>query len=689
MKIFNIFKRKKIEKIQELEKELDNVKNILENTSALNDSLMAFTSSGGVEWWNLSQNYYDRHYTIYRGIDLLANLGSSLPVQIFRGDKLLEPDIPLQPKSFNIYQPNPNMSLNEVIYTALVYFFYRGEFMIEIAENPFLHLIPVNPQYMTRTNNKLAWKYQHNTDKRIIPNERLIYVKLLNPDNDDRGLGPIDVIKQDLKNEESAIDYNTNYFKNHGQIAGFFYDKEGKARVKDMQDIVTQFDAVHKGAKRAYKTLGLPGGIRYEDFKQTMAEMQFLESRKDARDRFLAVLGIHKSLFGVTDQVNRSVSEEATRMLWKHNMKPKMIRIQEKFNQTLFRNYFPLYKWNYDFSKIDELKDSVENIKVFVDIYRTLGYTTNEINNKLELGMEEIKDPIGDMRFVPNNMIPIDSILEYEEQPKSKQSMLNVEDKEKVLLDYIPNKKLESSNTAKKYKFVNEQKKLLRKSSRNITRGVSKFFSKELKQILKIVLTEKFDDNVYDINVILAKIMNQLNENKTELQSIMEPIYKESSLEADRLTMNVLDIDGEPVVAEEIVASLTNQITRISDHTYVLIRKQIKDAIAAGDTLEDMSKRLTNIYKFNSARSRVIARTESANIINRTTDVRYRKEGVKKKYWLSAGGSNSRKTHSHNASLGVVPYDYVYPNSQKFPNDGNGGAGENINCRCSFIGVVD
>jgi HK97 family phage portal protein len=665
---------------KELEEKVAALETIIANDS-INKSLMGIDGSGNVQWYDTGEsNSYESHYTIYRGIDMLASLGAGLPVNLYKGDQILDPEYKL-PFGFDIQKPHPNMSLNQVLYTALVYFFYRGEFMIEISEDPFFHIVPINPRYMERVRNSNDWKYSLNRRSRIIPEENLIYVQLINPDNESRGLSPVDVVKADLTNESSAINYNTKFFENFGQIGGFFYDSEGKARKDDMKTVVDQFDYLQKGAGKAYKTLGLPGGIRYEDFSQTMRELQYLESRKDIRDRILAVLGIHKALFGVTDQVNRSVSEEATRMLWIHNLKPKMIMIQDKINQVLFRRYFPGFRFRYNFSEIAELREAAESIMKQVTLYQSLGYTTNEINQRFDLGMEEMDDERGNMRFVPSNLIPAGELF-VDNSPIEDTKSIDISILDDVLA--IEDKGFRVDKAA----HIRKHNRLFRASTKRMTGKLGKFFSNELGQVTKTILSYDNKKSNIDINTLLSEIQNLITNNKQLLQETMNPLYKEASLEADKLAIESIGVVAEPVVNELVVASMTNKITMISNHTYRLIRTQIKNGIEAGDSIDMLAKRVQNVYKMNSSRARTIARTESGGVIHKTTDERYKDAGVTKKQWLNTNDGNSRSSHSSNASIGVVDYNYTYPNGQQFPNDGNGSAGDNINCRCTYIGVL-
>ena len=690
MDIFKFFKNKKYDV---LKKELFDLKKEMTATYDLNQSLLGF-SDGNVYHYDINnQNMYADHYTIYRGIDMLATLGAGLPVDIYRGDKLTPKDSTL-PGGFDIYQPNPFMSLNELHYIALIYFFYRGEYMVEIKEDPFLHLLPINPQHMTRTIDGINWKYDNGKERRMIPYERLIYIRKINPDGS-RGLSPVEVLRADLDNEKSALGYSTSFFKNNGQVGGFFYDSEGKARSQDMEPIVKQFDALHKGTQKAYKTLGLPNGIRYEDFKQTMREMEFLNSIKDIRDKFLASLGIHKALFGVTDQVNRSVSEEATRMLWVYNLKPNMLRIQETWQRTFFKRLFPLYTYKFDFSEVAELRQSIEAIDTQAKLLKFLGYTSNEINEALKLGMEENDDAALNVRTLPNSLIPFSEFMNNDDQKANYDPVRSIrmsDDKvNDLLLEYFPDKeveKLKAANSYKNQKYVRKISRVKRKSETKLAGKLGKFFSNELGEIIEIVLETQTAADNFNINITLSKVMNKINENKTKLTVIATPIFEETSLEADALARSIIGDAGKATIPAEIIESMTNRITNVSNYSYKLIRNQIRAGVEAGDSIEAIAKRVGGVYRFQSARSRMIARTETLMLVERTTDKRYVEAGVEKKKWLDTADSKVRSSHSANASQGPIPYGQAFSNGQMHPGAG-GIASEVIGCRCTFVAVVN
>lgn len=643
---------------------------------SLNDDLAGIVGNNFITLSSNKVSGYDSHYCIYRGIDMLAESIAQLPLQIYRGDTLMNPDFTLQ-QGFNLNRPHPQVSLNELIYQCCVYFWYRGEFMTYIdLEHPF-SLEPVNPRLMVKQKNG-TWKWNN---KMIIPEEQLIYVPLFNPDGD-RGLSPVDVVKAELINDTKAGEYNTKFFENFAQIGGTLTDPKGQATTDQMRDAVRQFNQKHASSGSAYKTAGLTGGITFNETAQTMREMEFLESRREVRDKILAVLGIHKALFGVTDQVNRSVSEEATRQLWLQVLKPKAIRIQEKLNQQLFNRYFPGYKCKFDFNSIDALKEGAEAKLTQAKVYRELGYTMNEINEHFDLGMEDVTEPVGDMRFIPTSFIPVDDL--YIETSIPTKSSSDTLDK---VVDIVLKEEKSTNKSKATRTYIRRYNKLQRTVEKKVSGKIGKYFAKQLGKVISIIKTNPTTDT----NTLLSTIHNLINEEKTVLSDTMRPVYRDGSQEAVGFALTAIKADKVVTrddYVDEVVEAMVNKISNINNYTYKLIRSQVKESTLEGESLNQLSKRITSIYKFNSSRVRTIARTESGMLISRTTDKVYKENNVKNKRWGGNLDEATRDTHATNQGMGEVDYNYVYPNTQVFPLDGNGGAANNVSCRCCLIPVV-
>jgi HK97 family phage portal protein len=687
MGILDLFKRQNNEK--ELNDKITQLEATIKSIGVTNASLAGIVNGNFIELeTNRLANPFASNYIIYRGIILLAQNIAQLPMRIYKGDTPMDTDFSFP--NFDLNNPNAEMSLYELMYACCVYYFYRGEFMAYInLDDARITVEPINPKHMERvslTRNQIEpqdWRW-NNT--KIIPYEQLLYAKFLNPDGD-RGLGPVDVIKQELINDDRAREYNTKFFENFGKIGGMLTDEQGNANTDDMRKLVNEFNTAHAGSASAHKVLGLPGGIKYSELSQTMAEMEFLESRRDIRDKVLGILGIHKAVFGVTDQVDRAVADTAMRQLWIHTLKPNAIRIQEKFNQQLFKKYFPGYRCYFDFSGVTELQENRTEVLTQAKLFKELGYTMNEINEYFDLGMDEVTEPIGNMRFVPNTYIPIDDLmLEPDSNSKS------IDNKIDKIAELIDSAIIKEDNTTTITKatanFLNNYSKVRRSIDKKMAGKFGKYFANQLGKVLSVVKENKSIIKSDEL-ILLAAIRNLLNTEKQVLKDMITPVYNEGALTSSQLAINAINANLKPRIDENVVGNMVNKISDINDYTYRLISKQVVESVAAGESTNDLAKRIQSVYKFNTSRARIISRTESAALVSRSTDAEYKANGVSKKRWLSSRDKETRETHLTNDNIGIVDYNYTYPNNQVFPSDGNGGASNNISCRCTLVPIIE
>jgi len=659
-------------KIQELETAV--------SKTALNTSLAGIIGSNWIELeTSRYENAYNNNYIIYRGVNLLSQSIAQLPIEIYKGGDPLDSEFSFP--NFDLQNPNAEMSFSELIYAASIYFFYRGEFMLYInLEPPRMSLEPVNPKLMTRTTDG-NWRFNNKVN---IPKEQLIYVKFLNPDGD-RGLGPVDVIKDELVTDAKSAEYQKKFFENFGKVGGTLKDTLGLATLDDMKTLVNQFNQSHGGSSNTYKTLGLPKGIEYSELAQTMREMEFLAGRKDIRDKVLAILGIHKAVFGISDDITYQTQKDAMRMLWQMTLKPQAIRIQEKINQQLMNPYFPGYQIYFDFNDVKELQESTTEKLEQAKGYRDLGYTLNEINDYFDLGMDDITEPIGTMRFVPSNLVPIEDLIVLPEDTKSNNNSNDNSDLDTKIVKIVEILDTQDNKSAKLDLYARSFKKTQRQIEKKMVGKLGKFFSIELGKVLSIIKEQKAI-NKMDINVLLAMLDNLLEADKEMLAQMMLPLYNEGSLGASGLAINSLALSVPARVDDAVVAAMVNKIKGISNHTYNLIRNQIKEGVSAGESVAEMSNRVIDVYKFNSARARIIAQTESANVMNRTTDSEYKKAQVSKKVWIATNDNATRDSH-RKVNNEEVEYNKPFSNGLMFPGDPNGPGAEVINCRCAFAAI--
>ena len=676
--MFNFFKRGKNleDKIASLELEY---KTLSEENQRISDA-MASLANSDTDLYTYSpdkKKNYSSHVAIQATIDMKANILAELPIKVVLGDKELPEDSSLAVKgssfAFNFNNPNPTMSKFELFKYSMSYYLYMGEFFWFVdtsAGGIIINLL--NPKNLQLRNGLFTYK------NKPIDNENLIWIKQFNPDkhdagDDQRGTGLIDAIVKELDNDLEAQNYINSCWKNSifngGQIV---VDPDSRMRTEELDVVVKKFNQTKKGTSNAGAVIGMPKGMRHEIVAQHIIDNQVLPLREETTHRILIQQGVPKALFGFLDGVNRAVNEEAKRQLIEYSIKPDAAMIASKLNQQFLSKYFKnRYKMSFDFSGIPELQENKESLLNQAKLYQSLGYTQTEINTKLNLGMPKVEDPLADTRFIPNSLIPFDNV-DFSEEPEPEP-----EPKPEPAPEETPTKSVRLTKAAVGSKY----NALHNKIALSIKGKVSKEFGVQLKKIKKLL----YKKSSLDYKKFLAAVEKYLKEHDW---NVLEPVYTSSSEKADKYALDLLGIKESPVARPKVVGNLINKIKGLDDVSYYLIKRQVTEAVEAGETISEIGERIDRVFKFNASRRTKIARTESAAIINQSANERYVEAEVKQKEWLNAGDKEVRDTHVANAAKGVVKYDHVYSNGQQFPNDGAGGPENNVNCRCTIVPVI-
>jgi len=124
-----------------------------------------------------------------------------------------------------------------------------------------------------------------------------------------------------------------------------------------------------------------------------------------------------------------------------------------------------------------------------------MGYTTNEVNSKLSLGMDEIQDGRGDVRFWPSGLIPADQL----DNPD---------------IFRIASKKDITESIEKVLENTPDQRETIKNTRRQL--------SKQLNKVIKVV--RKY--GVLDTNVLLTNISEVIEKDKDTLGGMCVAVYK-------------------------------------------------------------------------------------------------------------------------------------------------------------------
>jgi uncharacterized protein with gpF-like domain len=131
------------------------------------------------------------------------------------------------------------------------------------------------------------------------------------------------------------------------------------------------------------------------------------------------------------------------------------------------------------------------------------------------------------------------------------------------------------------------------------------------------------------------------------------------------------------------------KVTQIQGTTLDRLRAQLSEGMESGESIEQISKRISGIYDDGiSTRSTIIARTEVISASNASSYMGAKSTGLTlNKQWLSSRDVRVRETHNDadGQEVGMDEPFEVGGYELMFPGDTSLGAAgsETVNCRCT------
>ncbi len=141
-----------------------------------------------------------------------------------------------------------------------------------------------------------------------IRKEDVLSIRMPNPKNPYRGMGPVQTILSDVESGSYSSEWNANFFRNGARPGGIVKLSRVMGDA-EFDQLVERFNQNHRGPANANRTAFLEDGDWVDVKPMSMTDMQFVESANLRRDTILLAFGMSKFAVGVVDDVNRATAE--------------------------------------------------------------------------------------------------------------------------------------------------------------------------------------------------------------------------------------------------------------------------------------------------------------------------------------------------------------------------------------------
>lgn len=687
---------------------LDSLKNFLRGnkTEKRSPEQPIFSSPSGfgrvLPVWNHTTaiEAYQTNPWVYACVRLIASETARAHLRLYQMKNGKPEEVVDHPAMRLIANPNEYASGYEFLEGLQTWLELAGESPIYVNLGPNrsfepLELFQLDPRFLTieADRNKFIKGFIYRplgTGELQLSVEDVILFKDFNPGSEYRGHPPIRSARYSIDSDTYAEKWNSKFFANDA-LPRAVVTTQQQLDDKVYKRVRETWDALFKGTDNAHKTSILEGGLDVKMLQQTAKDMDFVNMGDKNRDRILAAFRVPKPLLGLGEDVNRATAETLAFTFARFTIAPKLRHIEAKLNNELL----PLFGQQPEkmFFKFDDPAQASQEQRLarYQTLFSTGSISPNEIRS--EEGLPEVDG--GDDPLVSAGLIPLSGVSE----------VLSGDNTETAPTDVAPadaTQKAAATPELRAIKVQAEARELLRGARTVKIIRRERLYAARSRSLFKIQLNackkalsdyySRQPEGVVSRAPGADDIFNE-RENVAITVKLFEPLNQRtiSTGGEDALDLIESDSDFNYEAARLAAKNMTLNFSKeINATTKKKLREALDEGIANGEGVYDLTARVEDVFKTSStARSTMIARTETTKAYNIGGKAGMRQAGVSKKEWLTANDNDVRDSHMGCEAQGPIELDSSFSNGCDFPGDPEGDPDEVINCRCTLIPSIE
>ena len=165
----------------------------------------------------------------------------------------------------------------------------------------------------------------------------VIHIKLPNPKDPYRGMGPVQTVLYDLDAYRYSAEWNKNFFINGAQPGGVI-EVDYRMGDKEWEIFNKRWRQQHQGVANAHRVAVLEAA-HWKDTKFSMEDMQFVELRNLPRELIREAFAYPKPMLGTVDDVNRANADAGKEIMAEGQTKPRLSRWKDIINNFLLPQF--------------------------------------------------------------------------------------------------------------------------------------------------------------------------------------------------------------------------------------------------------------------------------------------------------------------------------------------------------------
>lgn len=263
--------------------------------------------------------------------------------------------------------PNPFYTRAHLVETVQQHIDLAGEgFLIVVKAGKIpIELWPVRPDRMLPrtdpTKYLLGWEYRAPDGEKIpLGHDEVIQLKMPNPTDPFRGLGPVAALLTELDSAKAATEWSRNFFANSAQPGGIIEVPEALSD-EEFDSMRDHWAEQHQGVSNAHRVAIIEHGT-WKTTSFSPKDLDFSALRNLSRDAMLEGYGMSRATLGMTDGVNYAAARAARAQFAELLTVPRLERWKQALNHRLLPMFGGTSKGvEFDYESPAESDPDVEN----------------------------------------------------------------------------------------------------------------------------------------------------------------------------------------------------------------------------------------------------------------------------------------------------------------------------------------
>jgi len=660
------------------------------------------------------QQYADAGW-VYSCVYRIATKGAGVPLKLYRKRKdkgqVVMDEVTEHPLLHLLETVNPFMSGYDLKEATLTYEELAGNayWLLDmfVGDKP-TEIYPLNPHRVKIIPSKeelvAEYKYHIGGGQWLsLEKSTVLHFKYFNPTNDYYGLSPLSAARISVDTQTYADTYNRNFFINSAEPRGALISEQELGETQRNR-IIAGWQAMHRGVANAHKTALFEGKVKWEAIGISQKDMQFIKSKKMTREDILGAFGVPPALVGIFEYANYANSKEQRQIFWKDTMIPKLLKMANVINSFLVQPYDPDLICAFDLTGIEALQ---ADEKARADADAILIKNGIKTINQAREDRKWPPVPWGNTWNAPMNLMPILSPSKPPPEPEEGKAIPTGSELEAIAQHVAKKGESEEISEEDRAKAIRDKiwayfKRSTESWERKFKPILRRIFTDQEKEVIRNLRDSGWKANPmartlpefdYTGKDRVSVLLFSLKEANRIMRNGGTPIISgaledHAKFEVDRLGLGIEFDVSNPAVQAWIDKKTFKFANEVNKETLAELRGELRAAMSTGEGIKEAEKRIERVFGMaRGHRTERIARTEIISAHNNGAMQAYKQsEVVEEKEWISSRDGDVRDSHQIDGEK--VPIDEPFSNGLMYPGDPAGAAGDVINCRCTFSGVI-